>query len=139
MGAVYLAHDTQLDRQVALKVPRLDDDDELSPHELKRFYREARAAAALSHPNICPIHDVGEIDGTPYLTMSYLEGRLLSELVEGHPLGERQAVLIARRLAVALQEAHSRGVIHRDLKPSNIMITGRGEPVIMDFGLARQE
>src|SRR5262245_49614883 len=70
MGSVYLAHDTQLDRLVALKVPRLGDEEQPAPHELARFFREARAAASLSHPNLCPIHDVGEIDGTPYLTMA---------------------------------------------------------------------
>jgi formylglycine-generating enzyme required for sulfatase activity len=140
MGSVYLARDTQLDRLVALKVPRLGDDDQLAPHDLKRFLREARSAAALSHPNLCPIHDVGEIVGTPYLTMAYLEGRLLSDLVEtGQPIAQRNAALIVRKLAQAVQEAHSRGVIHRDLKPSNVMITGRGEPVVMDFGLARRD
>src|SRR5438105_9434707 len=80
MGTVYLAQDTQLDRLVALKVPRLGDDDQLAPEDLKRFFREARAAASLMHPNLCPIFDVGQVDGTPYLTMAYLEGRLLSAL-----------------------------------------------------------
>src|SRR5437764_809777 len=100
MGAVYLAQDTQLDRLVALKVPRLGDDDKLAPDDLKRFFREARAAASLMHPNLCPIFDVGEVGGTPYLTMAYLEGRLLSDLVEpGNPLSQRQAALIVRKLA----------------------------------------
>jgi formylglycine-generating enzyme required for sulfatase activity/tRNA A-37 threonylcarbamoyl transferase component Bud32 len=140
MGTVYLARDTELDRLVALKVPRLSDDEQLAPHDLQRFLREARAAAALLHPNLCPIFDAGQVDGTPYLTMAYLEGRPLSNLVEpGLPLGQRQAVLIVRRLATALQEAHARGVIHRDLKPANVMITPRGEPIVMDFGLARRD
>ena len=82
MGTVYLARDTQLDRQVALKVPRLGDDDQPSPQFLKRFFREARAAAALRHPNVCPIYDVGEVEGTPYLTLAYVEGYALSRLVE---------------------------------------------------------
>src|SRR5262249_34885589 len=140
MGAVYLARDTQLDRLVALKVPRLGGDDRPTPGDLERFLREARAAAALLHPNLCPIFDVGEVDGTPYLTMAYLEGRLLSGVIEkGKPLSQRQAALIVRKLATALQEAHARGVIHRDLKPSNVMISARGEPIVMDFGLARRD
>src|SRR5262245_8341633 len=139
MGSVYLAQDTQLDRLVALKVPRLGDDEQPAPHELARFFREARAAASLSHPNLCPIHDVGEIGGTPYLTMAYLEGRLLSDIIESGPMAQRSCALIVRRLAQALQGAHARGVIHRDLKPSNIMINTRNEPVVMDFGLARRE
>jgi formylglycine-generating enzyme required for sulfatase activity/serine/threonine protein kinase len=137
MGAVYLARDTQLDRLVALKVPRLGGEDQPAPGDLERFFREARAAAALLHPNLCPIFDVGDVDGTPYLTMAYLEGRLLSGVIErGKPLSQRQTALIVRKLATALQEAHARGVIHRDLKPSNVMISARGEPIVMDFGLA---
>src|SRR5262245_55801221 len=94
MGSVYLAHDTKLDRLVALKVPRLGDDEQPSPRELARFFREARAAASLTHPNLCPIYDVGEIDGTPYLTMAYLEGRLLSALIESGPMSQRQSAMI---------------------------------------------
>jgi formylglycine-generating enzyme required for sulfatase activity len=140
MGAVYLARDTQLDRLVALKVPRLDNDDKLPPDDLKRFFREARAAAALLHPNLCPIFDVGQVDGTPYLTMAYIEGRHLSHLVvPGQPVPQRQAAWMVVKIARAMQEAHARGVIHRDLKPSNVMIDARGEPVVMDFGLARRE
>ena len=166
MGAVYLARDTQLDRLVALKVPKLQkrvathpegpnpertapkldregrDEEKETPdtQTLERFFREARSAAALNHPNICAIHDIGEIDGTPFLTMSYLEGRTLAELVEqDKPMDQHQASAIVCTLAQAMQEAHSRGVIHRDLKPSNVMITGRGEPVIMDFGIARRD
>ena len=138
MGTVYLARDTQLDRQVALKVPRLGDDDQPSPQFLKRFFREARAAAALRHPNVCPIYDVGEVEGTPYLTLAYVEGYALSRLVEpARPLAQGPAARIVGKLALAMQEAHARGVVHRDLKPSNIMIDSRGEPVVMDFGLAR--
>jgi len=95
---------------VALKVPRLGDDDKLAPDDLKRFLHEARAAAALMHPNLCPIFDVGQVDGTPYLTMAYLEGRPLSNLVEkGKPLAQHQSALIVRKLALAVQEAHARG------------------------------
>jgi serine/threonine protein kinase len=166
MGTVYLARDTQLERLVALKVPKLQErpgprpggaslertapqfDREAREEEretpdsqtLERFFREARAAAALNHPNICAIHDIGEIDGVPFLTMSYLEGRTLAEMVaHDGPMEASQAVAVVRTLARAMQEAHSRGVIHRDLKPSNVMLIERGEPVIMDFGIARRD
>ena len=137
MGSVYLAHDTQLDRQVALKVPHFRPEE--GPEMVERFYREARAAAALEHPNLCPVHDVGEIDGIPYLTMAYIDGRAMSEFVDPeNPLPQRQIAAAVRQLAVALQEAHAHGVVHRDLKPANVMINKRRQPVIMDFGLARQ-
>jgi serine/threonine protein kinase len=138
MGTVYLAHDTQLDRQVALKIPQFSATD--GPSVMERFFREARAAATLHHANICPVHDVGEINGTQYLTMAYIEGRPLAQLIRPNmkPLTPRQAATLIRKLALALDEAHSRKVIHRDLKPSNVMLTKRGEPVIMDFGLARR-
>ncbi len=137
MGAVYLAHDQQLDRQVALKIPKFvaADSEEL----LARFYREARLAAALRHPNICPVFDVGEIDGRHYITMAFIEGRSLSEFVTGKRMQpQRQVAIVIRKLAIALDEAHARGVIHRDLKPANIMIDAKGEPIVMDFGLARR-
>jgi hypothetical protein len=137
MGTVYLAHDRSLDRPVALKVPRLRVGDD---HKvLERFYQEARAAATLEHPNLCPIYDVGAIDGTPYLTMAFVEGCPLSEVIrDDQPLEPARAVALVHQLAVALQVAHARGVIHRDLKPSNVMLNRRGEPVVMDFGLARR-
>ena len=159
MGTVYLARDTQLERLVALKVPKLpqgtsshpdrpkvdrtrpqfardaSDVEELQGEEtpdsqtMERFFREARAAAALNHPNICAIHDIGEIDGIAFLTMSYLEGQTLAELVERDgPMDQRKASAIVCTLARAMQEAHSRGVIHRDLKPSNVMMTARVSP-----------
>ena len=137
MGAVYLAHDTQLDRKVALKIPRFSarKKDEI----VARFFREARSAATIRHPNVCPVHDVGEIDGIYYLTMAYIQGRTLSEFIRPEkPLPERQVAAVVSKLALALQEAHDCGVVHRDLKPSNIMIDRRNEPVIMDFGLARR-
>jgi serine/threonine protein kinase len=137
MGAVYLADDTALDRRVALKVPHFGPDD--GPEILERFYREARAAAKLQHPNLCPVYDVGAIDGIPYLTMAFLEGQTLAEILKtGKQLSRRQSAALVRKLAQALQEAHARNVIHRDLKPSNVMINQRGEPVLMDFGLARR-
>ena len=135
MGSVYLAYDPQLDRRVALKVPRFSPEDD--PEIQQRFYREARAAADLQHPNLCPLYDVGEIGGIRYLTMAYLEGSPLANLLRpGEPLPEEQAAGVISKLARALQEAHARGVVHRDLKPSNIIIDRNGEPVIVDFGLA---
>ena len=137
MGAVYLAEDTQLDRKVALKVPHFGPDD--PPDALERFYREARAAATIEHPNLCRVYDVGAIDGIHFLTMEYIEGIPLSSLLkDGKLLTPRQIAVFVRKLALSLQETHDRGVIHRDLKPANIMINRRGEPVIVDFGLARR-
>jgi tetratricopeptide (TPR) repeat protein len=137
MGSVYLAHDSQLDRQVALKVPHFAAG--AGPEVLQRFDREARTAATLEHPNICPVYDVGKIEGVPYLTMAYIQGRSLAEVLRvPEPLVPRQIALLLRKVALALHEAHARGIVHRDLKPSNIMINQRGEPVLMDFGLARR-
>jgi serine/threonine protein kinase len=137
MGSVYLAEDTQLRRQVALKVPKFSAD--ASPALLERFYREARAAAALNHSDICSVYDVGEINSQHYITMAYIEGRPLSDCANRDKAqSQRQVAIIIRKLATALQEAHNEGVIHRDLKPANIMIDKKNEPVIMDFGLARQ-
>jgi serine/threonine protein kinase len=137
MGSVYLAQDTQLDRPVALKVPhfRVEDGQEL----LERFHREARSAALLHHPNLCPVYDVNELNGTHYLTMAFVEGKPLSEFVApDRRLPQRQVATVIRKMALALEYAHQQGIIHRDLKPSNVMLTAKGEPVIMDFGLARR-
>jgi serine/threonine protein kinase len=137
MGAVYLAQDTQLGRQVALKIPFLAGP--TADAVRARFRREARAAAALHHPNVCPIHAVGEIDGVPFLTMAFIEGEPLTRRLEpGRPFSPREAAVLVRKLALALAEAHARGVVHRDLKPGNVMIDARGEPILMDFGLARR-
>ncbi len=137
MGAVYLARDTQLDRDVAIKAPRFDIHD--SPKAVERFHREARAVAALSHPNICPVFDVGAIDGIPYMTMAFIEGKPLSAyLATGKTISAFQAVQLTRKIALTLAEAHRRDIIHRDLKPANIMINQRKEPIVMDFGLARR-
>ncbi len=138
MGTVYLAHDTQLDRRVALKVPHLRPgrDQDL----LQRFYREARAASTLDHPNLCRVYDAGAIDGTPYLSMAYIEGRPLADEVRARgSFPQRAAAALVRKLALALEAAHRAGVVHRDLKPSNVMLTQRGEPVVTDFGLARRD
>mgnify|MGYP002626128130 CR=1 FL=1 len=138
MGTVRLARDTQLDRWVALKIPKLGEGPS-SDQIRSRFLREAQATAALHHPNICPIHDLGEVDGTPYLTMPLLQGQPLSQkLAKEKPLPVDQCSEIIRKVALALQFAHDQGVIHRDLKPDNIFMDDRGEPVIMDFGLARR-
>jgi serine/threonine protein kinase len=137
MGTVYLAEDTQLERSVAIKTPHFTE----SPTDemLERFYREARAAATLRHANICPVHDVGQIDGKHYISMAYIEGRPLSAFIQPQkPQSERQILIVIRKLALALQEAHDHGIVHRDLKPANIMVDNKGEPIIMDFGLAQQ-
>jgi serine/threonine protein kinase len=137
MGVVYLAQDTQLQRQVALKIPQLEAT--TGSARLERFYREARLAATLSHPNICAVHDVGQIQGTHYISMAYISGKALGALLKpGKPQPERTAATLVRKIALAIHEAHGHGVVHRDLKPANIMIDQRGEPIVMDFGLARQ-
>lgn len=136
MGAVFLAHDSELDRQVALKTP-LGEVAEGSEF-LERFRREARAAAILRHSNICPSFDVGEIDGVHHISMAFIEGKPLSEFVdENNPMPIRRAVQVVRKVASALAEAHRHQIIHRDLKPGNVMIDRKGEPIVMDFGLAR--
>jgi hypothetical protein len=137
MGAVYLARDTQLDRRVALKVPKLVATD---ADGIERFQREARAMAMVEHPNLCPVYDVGEIDGRQYLTMAFVDGpTLTSFLRKGYAVPGSQAAAIMKKLALALQVAHDAGIVHRDLKPPNVMINARNEPVIMDFGLARRD
>ncbi|HEV3298087.1 MAG TPA: SUMF1/EgtB/PvdO family nonheme iron enzyme [Planctomycetaceae bacterium] len=137
MGTVYLAEDTQLERRVAIKTPHFED--EPTGELLARFYREARAAATLRHANICPVYDVGEIDRKRYISMAYIEGDPLSTWTRADkPQTERQLLILIRKLALALQEAHDHGIVHRDLKPANIMVDKKGEPVIMDFGLARK-
>jgi hypothetical protein len=129
MGCVYLAFDPQLDRSVALKVPR-----RLGPAAEARFLREARAAAALRHPNLCPIFDLGIADGQPFLCLPYIAGRPLAG-----PLPVAGALRVCAAVARAMHHAHSHGVIHRDLKPANVMIDEADQPVVMDFGLARQD
>jgi formylglycine-generating enzyme required for sulfatase activity len=136
MGTVYLAEDTSSSRQVALKVPHFTEED--GPDVVKRFYREARVAQSLHHPNICTVHDVGDVRGTHYLTMPYIEGTSLSRmLARTGPWPPAQAAGLCATLARALDVLHRATIIHRDLKPSNIMVQSSGEPVLMDFGLAR--
>lgn len=138
MGTVYRAHDEELGRDVALKVPdfaELRDGD----HARERFRREAKTMAAVEHPNLCPVYDVGEIDGRLYLTMACISGPTLHERITGGTAFDEAEVLsMMSRLARAVQHAHDSGVVHRDLKPANVMINERGEPIVMDFGLAQQ-
>jgi serine/threonine protein kinase len=135
MGAVYLAFDCQLQRHVALKTPFLSG----GSQTVERFFREARAAAQIRSPYVCPIHDVGEIGGVYYLSMAYIDGRTLSRAIAGGLLGDARAVAaLTQKIARGMQKAHEQGIVHRDLKPDNIMIDGDGEPIVMDFGLARR-
>ncbi|MGE0609941.1 MAG: family 16 glycoside hydrolase [Pirellulales bacterium] len=137
-GAVYRARDPQLDREVAIKVPRSGSLP--TEEERQRFLREARSAAGLHHPNICPVHEVGTHEGRDYIVMAYIDGKPLSKFIQGKaPLSERQIAGTVRKLALALEEAHAQGIVHRDLKPANVMVNRKGEPVIMDFGLARRD
>ena len=137
MGAVYLAQDTQLGRQVALKVPFFDAAG--SPQCAERFVREARSAAVLQHPNICTVYDAGQIDGRPFITMAYIAGTPLEKKIDPDaPMPQVRAAEIVRKIALALQHAHQTGIVHRDLKPANVMMAAGGEPVVMDFGLAKK-
>jgi serine/threonine protein kinase len=136
MGAVFLAQDTALDRPVALKIPVFGGT--LTAGQKERFFREARAISALRHPNLCPVFDVDEEQGIVYLTMAYIDGQPLSALIQRGPVEPAKAVELVRRVARAMHEAHIHGTIHRDLKPANILIDKGGEPVVMDFGLARR-
>jgi tetratricopeptide (TPR) repeat protein len=136
MGEVYLAHDATLERRVALKL--LPARTEADPVARERLRREARAAAALDHPFICKIHEVGESLGQSYIVMEYVEGETLHVLATNGPMPTRQVLDIGHALAQALDEAHKRGLTHRDLKPTNIMVTRQGHVKILDFGLAKQ-
>ena len=135
MGQVYLAEDTELGRRVALKV--LPSDMMSDDVARKRLLREARAAATLDHPHICSVYEVGEADGRRFIAMQFVDGETLDVRVKRASLSADEAIAIAADVADALADAHARGVIHRDIKPSNVMLTARGQAVVVDFGLAK--